>query len=159
NGGSLSENSSSCGTGGIKVTRKTTFMATGVAISKNHAETEEGGGVKNHGTTTLANCRINDNIAKNEGGGVYTNDDGDVESLLTVRSCTITGNTSESHGGGIYSGCNIALVGGGLTGVPVTITGNTAHKGGGVFIGSASERAEISGAIEMTDNTADYGLN
>ncbi len=157
NGGSLSENSSSYDAGGIKVTRKTTFMATGVTISKNHAETEEGGGVKNHGTTTLANCTINDNTAKNEGGGVYTNDDGDVESHLTVRSCTITDNTSESHGGGIYSGCNIALVGGGLTGVPVTITGNTAHKGGGVFIGSASERAEISGAIEMTGNTADYG--
>ena len=70
NGGRLSENSSACDAGGIKVTRKTTFEATGVTIYKNHAETEEGGGVKNHGTTTLANCTINDNTAKNEGGGV-----------------------------------------------------------------------------------------
>lgn len=159
-GGSLSENSSSFDAGGIKVTKKTAFEANGATIYKNHAETEEGGGVKSHGTTTLVNCTISCNTAKKEGGGVFTDDDGDVESHLTIERCTIADNTSESHGGGVYSGRNITLVGGSSAGSSTSnlnITGNSAQKGGGVWIGSAAELVEIRGAIVITDNKADFG--
>ena len=52
-GGSISNNKSNKDGGGVKVTPRTAFTANGVIINENVARDEEGGGVKNQGTTTL----------------------------------------------------------------------------------------------------------
>ena len=62
-GGTVSDNFSSCDSGGVKVTKNTTFTATNVTFKGNKADGEEGGAIKNFGTTTLKSCYIINNKA------------------------------------------------------------------------------------------------
>ena len=132
--------------GGAKITSHTVFNADGVTISDNTAKTEEGGGVKNQGTTTLANCTITGNSAKKLGGGVFNDDDDGSEGDMTIESCTISDNHTDSNGGGVYSDKKLRIK-------DSTITGNNANdRGCGVFIGGDSEPTDIEGTIIVQDN-------
>ena len=147
---SLSHNTTHNDGGGIKVTSQTTFKAEGIDISNNIAEAEEGGGIKSYGTVELKNCTVAENTSKKQGGGIFNDkEDGKDASLgaLTLEDCTISGNNSESDGGGIYSDKKLTISGG-------TIAENAAGsgKGNGVFIGSGSEDALISGKLVIRGN-------
>jgi large repetitive protein len=66
--------------------------------------TSEGGGILNHGSLTLTNCTISNNVSGSEyGGGIYN------DGTLVVADSTISGNTTYSDGGGIYNSGTLTL--------------------------------------------------
>ncbi|MFI5455455.1 MAG: choice-of-anchor Q domain-containing protein [Isosphaerales bacterium] len=99
----------------------------------------EGGGIINHGTTTVANSSISDNHAAVAGGGIYN------DGTLTVTGCVVVGNTI-SGGGGLGLGAGIANAG------SLTVTGSavvynsTPSYAGGIFDG-------INNTTVVTDST------
>ena len=134
--------------GGAKITSKTTFTATNVTISENKASTEEGGGIKNYGDTTLVNCTIEQNEAAEQGGGIYNDKDDGSAGKLTLNGCTIKNNITQRDGGGIYSDNLLTIIGG-------EISNNTAdERGGGVFVGGDSSNTSVQGAPVIKDNVA-----
>ena len=147
-GGSISYNQSDNDSGGVKVTSKTFFTADGVTIKGNKALSEEAGGVKNFGTTTLKNCTITENTSVKQGGGVFNDNADDSAGELTLNSCTVTLNTSQSTGGGVYSDKKLKLKGG-------TYRQNYAGdgRGCGIFIGGDSDATEIEGALIVDGNS------
>ena len=147
-GGSVSYNKSDNDSGGVKVTSKTVFTADGVTIKGNEALSEEGGGIKNFGTTTLKNCTITENTAVKQGGGVFNDNADDSAGDLTLENCTFTLNKSNINGGGVYSDKKLRLKGG-------TFRNNTAGdgRGCGIFIGADSDVTEIEGELIVDGNT------
>ena len=130
--------------GGGVYTFMGTLTMTGCTITGNKADTN-GGGLNVEGTTTnITNCTFTGNTAKN-GGGIYTKKEGDTPPNVTISGGTIggtgstdankaTGTGSDGNGGGIYVGadCKVTLQNNGSTGC--TIAGNTAQRGGGVYV-------------------------
>ncbi len=171
NGGSVSENSTRCDGGGVRVTGDTTFSAENVKIQNNTAQTEDGGGLKNHGTTTLKSCLITGNKSVKEGGGVYNDADSDSAGDLTIDSCVIAGNSTsggddKSNGGGVYNHEKLTIKGnttiGACTVDGVNYPGNHADKhGGGLYAskGKGSQDVKIQGKLLMEGNTAGLGYD
>lgn len=171
NGGSVSENSTRCDGGGVRVTGDTTFSAENVKIQNNTAQTEDGGGLKNHGTTTLKSCLITGNKSVEEGGGVYNDADSDSAGDLTIDSCVIAGNSTsggddKSNGGGVYNHEKLTIKGnttiGACTVEGINYPGNHADKhGGGLYAskGKGSQDVKIQGKLLMEGNTAGLGYD
>ncbi|WP_052185539.1 right-handed parallel beta-helix repeat-containing protein [Treponema sp. OMZ 838] len=142
-----------------------TFMGmlimTGCTITGNEAATN-GGGLNVEGTTTnITNCTFTGNTAKN-GGGIYTKKEKGTPPTVTINGGTIggtdtdkankaTGTGSDGNGGGIYIGedCKVTLQNNGSTGC--TITGNTAQRGGGVYVEGGTFK--MSGSAVVTPAT------
>ena len=136
----------------------------------------DGGGINSYNTVLIINGIVENNQASNNGGGIYSPNNG----TLTV-SGTIRGNTAGWSGGGIYSGSTTVTIesgavissnqasyrGGGLycsVSAPksftiepgTTISGNQAGDyGGGMYVFSDPASISISGAID--GNSATYG--
>jgi hypothetical protein len=92
---------------------------------------DDGGGIANFGTLTVADCQVTGNSAFSEGGGI------DNESNLSITNSLIAGNKTEA-GGGIYNR-------GTLTVSHSNISGNTAGDLGG---GGISNH----GALKVVDS-------
>jgi hypothetical protein len=85
----------------------------------------EGGGLSNHGETTLTGCTLTGNNANFDGGGIYN------AGTLTIVDSLITGNTVAEGdfalgGGGIYNE-------GQLTVINSTVSGNNADQYPDIF--------------------------
>ena len=154
-GGSVSGNISKYDGGGVKVSSDATFIANNVDIKNNTASTEEGGGIKNAGKTTLTGCTISGNTSQERGGGIYNDANGSSPGEMTLNSCTIKENSSMSDGGGIFNDEDLTINGG-------TISSNKSGAyGGGVFIndGDGAENLKIQGKVVIKDNTAELFAN
>jgi hypothetical protein len=94
---------------------------------------------------------IDGNYAFDIGGGIFASSGNTAQLLLTKG--TITNNTAYRYGGGICIATNLTMdIGGG--GSMVTIRGNKATRGGGIFVweGTANLRE-----VELRDNIAEHG--
>ena len=86
-----------------------------------------GAGIRHDGgTLNVTNCAISGNsvLSHNKGengGGIYKTSSG----TMTVTNCAISANSAIDFGGGIFDG-------GALTIINTTISGNSAHVGGGI---------------------------
>lgn len=141
---------------------------TGCVIKDNSAD--HGGGIGNRfAQLQMTDCTISGNTA-NLGAGIYI-----AASPTTINSSTISGNVSSNHGGGIAGG-PVTLIdsiisgneaegyGGGIYGRPTvtrsTITGNSAHDGGGIWndeVGTITvESSTISGNTVADSGGAIY---
>ena len=123
-GGSITGNTSKDGTdtkggGGIMNSEGATATLTNVTITGNEARVTGGGGICNYGTLTLDGCTIQNNIAKQNGGGIWLGN----EATLDVTGITVTGNTAGENGGGIYGNHSFSMQG------VNTITDNTGKDG------------------------------
>ncbi len=87
----------------------------------------DGGGVYNdHATLTLGNCRINNNAAFRDGGGVHNAG----AATMTLNDCVITGNATGNDGGGV---CNNGTGGAAIMGINnSTVSNNSAMHGAGI---------------------------
>jgi predicted outer membrane repeat protein len=124
-----------------------TLTISGGTITGNTAG-QFGGGIHNEGTLSMTGGSIADNTSGQYGGGIYSNSTVTIngatiignsaqtgggaicsEGVLNLHHVTITGNSTNNNGGGIY------MFGTGTvqTSSDVTITGNTAQQGGGIF--------------------------
>ncbi len=162
-GGSISGNKTGKDSGGIKVTNKTSFWAYNVNISNNVAEEEEGGGIKNYGTTYLTDCIISGNSAGKQGGGIYNDKDGSGSNgEVTINGCRIYGNSAADDGGGIWSDYKLTLGGTNRIGAHTVNEAEypenrSENRGGGIYIGEDAEFTKIEGSLTATGNKARNG--
>lgn len=127
-GGNISGNTCGNSGGGIRVAGSTYFAIVDyknpVYINGNTAS--DGGGISTGANSFNLNgkCEIENNTAKNRGGGVYINNSKNPTWLL-FNQTTVTKNTAP-QGGGIYldKGDNLEIVGG------TTVIGNTSSVNG-----------------------------
>ncbi len=89
-----------------------------------------GGGIEANGfQLTISNSTISNNTASLDGGGLHVQNTG-----LSISNTTISGNTGGITGGGIYLAFDANAT---RTLTNVTISGNAANDGAGVYAGSA----------------------
>ncbi|KOS07424.1 hypothetical protein AM493_16275 [Flavobacterium akiainvivens] len=100
------------------------------------------------------------NTPRQYGGGIYIKGDFSVPYLITIRNCIVTGNRSlhtleTSRGGGIYKEGNVDVIF-----ENVTITGNSARAGGGIYTsGSAINLTFINSTIKNNIAQSGTGSN
>ena len=117
----------------------------GSSISNNESESLGGAVYVRGGTFTMKEGELRGNTAANDGGGAAIE-----EGIFTLEGGRICRNGSKDNGGGVavlYCG-SFVMTGGEVTG------NRAADCGGGIWICNSTTRAELSGAIEITDNTA-----
>lgn len=166
NGGSITDNTAAAEGGGVFFVNAGTV--TGVTIS-NNTSGKDGGGIYFRAAGTVSNATISGNKA-NFGGGVYFNAAATLSgvinidwnvaefsaggiyaktalSLSGVTELNVRNNTAETgYGGGIFY---FNLAGSAETfGAVMTVTGNKATKGGGIYI-----EANKAVAFNMTGGT------
>jgi CSLREA domain-containing protein len=129
--------------GGAIATANSTVTITNSTFTGNQSDPDDrafgnGGAISNDGRMTISNSTINNNTAYGDfsgdaiGGGIFN------MSILKVVNSTISGNTTVHQeniaaGGGI--GNDDVLANADTELINVTITGNTADYGGGVYAG------------------------
>ncbi len=159
--------------GGVYVWQSTAvFTQTGGTIDCNSAE--NGGGIAiNQGRGVLIDGLIVDNMAENEGGGVFIDDPigvfnqsgGQVidnladygggakiiNGTFNLSGGEIVGNQASSQGGGIY----VYDVDAVFNQTDGTIDQNSAYSGGGVYVNSGT--AALNGGLIMSNTATDKG--
>lgn len=147
--------------GGIATYKTTLIIENGSTINDNY-EPEVGGGADFYlSTVTITDSTVSGNSALYQGAGLHL--DG---SVVTIERSLISGNTVTNtfglgyFGGGIYNGPaydyeNQNSVGGQLTLVDSTVSGNSAFAGGGILNADGSTLLVQDSTV--TDNTAAYG--
>ncbi|HEX9003298.1 MAG TPA: choice-of-anchor Q domain-containing protein [Blastocatellia bacterium] len=125
-----------------------TVNFTGLTIANGSLPASEGGGIRNSGNLTVADCAITGNLA-NGAGGILNS------SSLTMTGSTLSGNTANFDGGGLYNLGNATA-----TLINCTISGNTggaSFNSGVVTAASAGETATTT--LNNCTVTANTGNN
>lgn len=105
--------------------RRVAYMAY-TTVTLNHltitaGSADYGAGIYNdNGTLTVIDSTVSDNIATQDGAGIYN------LGTLTVTDTTLSGNSATWSGGGIYATNHATLN-------HVTLSGNSAYDGGGIY--------------------------
>jgi predicted outer membrane repeat protein len=125
----------------------------GSAVTDNMAD-EEGGGIFSYvgGTTTVTGSTISANTAT-EGGGIYTQDN---TSTTTVDGSTVggldAGNIATTHGGGIYNNAGTVIV----TGSRI-LHNRAGTRGGGVYSDqNIAGATNVSGSCIVGNNNTSF---
>ena len=160
--GNKAKSTSDNGGGGVYIQGGTLNMSR-CTITGNEAEKNGGGLNIEKGTVTMTNCTITGNEAKTDGGGIYTSKLDGTACTVTIRGGTIggagtdankaTGTGSNGNGGGIYVGTDCTVTLEDSTDGGVKILGNTAAKGGGVYISSMNAKFTMNGRAVVTPST------
>ncbi len=105
-----------------------------------------GGGLLINGNATLHNVTITGNTAGGDGGGIYA----DSNSLTIDQTSIVSNNTASGNGGGLWFSS--------VSGEPaslseVTMLGNSAASGGGVYINSGNSAAFTMHFSRLANNT------
>jgi hypothetical protein len=121
------------------------FMLKNVHITGgNTGSIQDGGAILNEGNLRMENCRLVDNIAGDDGGGIANGD----TSILTMVDCMIEDNVALDDGGGVFSEADSLNI------FSSTLYQNTAtDNGGGLRILSGYGYVENSTLVE---NQAGY---
>ena len=117
-------------------------------ITNNAATNGNGGGINNNGTMTINNSTIANNTASGLGGGIRNvsgPSTSTTNSSLTITNSAIIGNTAGVAGGGVDSAQPYASPTTTTSLTNVTISGNSAPTGGGVY--------NTGGALTLTSAT------
>ena len=141
--GSISSNTSGGNGGGVCIVEGGTFTMSGGSIAGNGkgndistAKSQNGGGVYlNGGNFVLENGTISENGASENGGGVFLTG---ADCRYTLEQGDITENNAK-YGGGVFLERGQFILGSASRTADGNISGNTAVKGGGVYIGSESD--------------------
>ncbi|MCB9761983.1 MAG: putative metal-binding motif-containing protein [Alphaproteobacteria bacterium] len=113
----------------------------GVTLSGNEAA-DEGGGLFLYGNISLVDTEVRDSYAGGTGGGAYL-----YLGSLNLERVTLSGNQTGGYGGGLH----LRESDRDITGTDVTVEGNTAYGGGGVY--SDGPVLDWQGAV-FRDNTS-----
>jgi len=126
-------------------------LTTSVAITNGNAP-GDGGGILNRGAVTLTVSSLSGNRASGNGGGLANADtpSGTAPAATFTRS-PVTNNSAALRGGGIYNGRRGTLTTTGVSGSPLSITGNTARGGG--LLGLVPGRGGGIAAVNSTATT------
>jgi len=130
----VSENRSHAGGGGIY--NAGTLTLTNTTVSGNTSATSGGGGIlnfanksyANSGTMTIVDSTISGNSADHSGGGILNSGSEVGVAYVSISGSTIADNRSGGNGGGLMSAGQMEFLG------PMTIGGNVAVRGGGMWV-------------------------
>jgi predicted outer membrane repeat protein len=131
-------------------------LTTGVAFTNGRALLGDGGGILNRGAVTLTNSSLSGNVAVAGNGGGLANADtpsGTAPAATFTRSPVTNNSALLGSGGGIYNGRRGTLT---TTGLPMSITGNTAVVNGGGIAAVNSTATSLTDTT-VTTNTAVLG--
>jgi hypothetical protein len=101
---------------------------------------DDGAGIRNSGTTTLKNVKVEGNISEDSAGGI--NNTG----TMYIVDSTISGNSAASSGGGIRNTGTLQISGS-------TLNGNTAERDGGALFNAGAGVVTVTNTT-WSDNTA-----
>ncbi len=136
-GGSFVDNvAAGYGGGGVEIEREAKVVISNATFTGNSAA--YGGALHVVGSLTADNLTINGNSGTGSAGV-----DVDASGTLTLENSTITNNTATNAAGGLY-------VGGWATVRRVTISGNSAANGGGVYVAGTLTATDVT----ISDNAA-----
>ena len=141
------------------------FSLYGGSITGNHVE-GSGGGIYAKGGNFVdlhTGASITGNTATGNGGGVmltgsdYNNGKNHAAAYFCMQSSggTISNNTAGGNGGGVYVS-GVTSISSSFYTRNVTVTGNKAAKGGGVYVSSTGRLSVLNGAY-ITDNESAAG--
>ena len=134
-----------------KNTANASLTLTDATVSSCRATSGGGGGIRtNAWKVTLNGATVKNNTSTGNGGGLWCTNTSSTESLA-VNGSTIDGNTSGSYGGGIYAEIKTVTVNSPYTvtvgtetvNKAVSISGNTASNGGGIYHNRNSEGSAL----------------
>ena len=114
-----------------------------------------GGGAVIRGTGSIVQSSIEGNDGT-EGGGLWLDRGGSAVDAVYVTSTTIAGNIASIRGGGAY------LHKADVTFENVTVTGNSAPRGGGIHVGEdpmGQSGSHVLDHVTLAGNTAPVGAN
>jgi CSLREA domain-containing protein len=149
-------NAANCHAGGIRNQAGATAMIIDSAVADNDAD--DGAGLSNGGTATLARTTLSGNDAFHAfGGGLYNS-----EGTLTLTNSTVSSNEANVAGGGIF------VTGGTVNVLNATISGNTVvqdgrglftatRDGGGLYL--AGGTLTLTNTLLATNKTLPAGTN
>jgi len=140
-----------------------TLIITGSVLSGNQTIPASGnvvgGAMHNAGTLTMANCTIDNNSVRGEGGGIATSTG--FVAIVTITGCTFSNNAAVVTGGGLGNGGAISTTSnqGTINITNCTFANNRAdNHGGAAFFstpGGGTGNATLSN-VTITANTADH---
>jgi hypothetical protein len=113
-----------------------------LTLTAGNAGTEDGGALRNRGTTTLNDVLVSGSSAT-AGGGISNGSGG----TLLVQHSTIAGNQAANNGGGISTNSGTTTV------QHSTITGNTAQTGSGGGLWYYKWNADLGGPLTIENST------
>jgi VCBS repeat-containing protein len=139
---------------GIRIDSSVTATLTDVVIQNNVGSgSSKGAGIYNDGALTIQNAIVQNNgntiSGDVDGAGIYN----DTDATLTVRNVEIRNNVSANgkDGGGLY------LNKGWVTLENVTLAGNQAKRGGGLFNASSTQTYLVNSTISGNSATSEGG--
>ena len=106
----------------------------------------DGGAIYTRGYLTMANCTIENNEAKDTGGGIYVSDDGYFE----LDNVTINANTAKNDGGGINGHLDADST---IKNSTITFNKSTNEDGGGICLDASGVTLTITNS-HIEDNQA-----
>ena len=126
--------------------------AVNCTFTNNRADSDGGAVfIKENQAGTVSGCSFSGNTAGVDGGAICAS----CHTKLTVDNSTITNNRAGSNGGGIHLGA-LSVSDHELTNI--TITGNSANHGGGIYCSAGSFKAAdtyLHGKVIIRDNSGD----
>ena len=144
----IKNNESSNDGGGINLYEGTIEMERGSLVDNISSKGGGGANVERKGTFTANRVTISGNKAETEEGGGIKN-----IGMTVIQDCTVSNNSSTSNGGGVYSGKTLTVKGTSNSENSTKVVGNTAQKGGGIYIGTSASATNIEGSLYVMDNT------
>ncbi|HSH05090.1 MAG TPA: choice-of-anchor Q domain-containing protein [Anaerolineae bacterium] len=147
--------------GGLYILRSNTYMTDTMIISNT---AEFGGGayltINNDvlnpcatGGNIFRGAHVEDNYANQQGGGIYTINDGVYNCYHKIQESTISNNHANDDGGGIYAHNN------GLWLFYSDVLSNSSHMGAGVYIGDSGIGNPIESYIDTTTISYNEGTH
>ena len=110
---------SASATGGAGILNSGTLTLKNSTVSGSTTTGVDGGGIRNEGTLTVISSTISGNTAANDGGGISQSA---TATGMTLINTTVSGNNAAGSGGGVD------VLGGTMTSINSTITGNRADS-------------------------------
>lgn len=133
----------------INVSGGTVTLGTGTILQNNNNESTGGGGAAMYiigGETNINGATIKENTATN-GGAVYVNG-----GTVNLKSGSFTNNTATSNGGAVYVNNGTVNLGEANNDFALTISGNTATNGSGIYYGKGTSPAiNINAKLNLSD--------
>jgi hypothetical protein len=149
NNSAVYDNTTNGSGGGIQNDSSNEMLIVNHSTISGNESNDVGGGIANYGPLTVTNSTINDNTAGFDGGGIFTEMDSDV--VTVISNSVINGNTADGNGGGINHYDN-----GTLNITNSTISGNTADGNGGGVFNTNNDWFNVNHST-ISDNTASAG--
>ena len=143
--------------GAIYVGEPSSLVMTNTQVTGNQTKSRggsnpAGGAIFLQSALAMHGVTLSNNSSVGEGGGIW----GDVDSLTIDQTSVMSNNAAATNGGALYF-----TGGSGNTGIltEVTITGNSAAAGGGIFIPSSNAASFTMHFGRLASNSAGVGSN